>query len=95
MCGDIHFFQFKTIMGTVLNTAAAMNTDINSPTVILKNSINGAGSDAVTTVYTELFLYENTAAFALRKGTGGTGLSAWGGVAGQAVAGFKASGQPT
>ncbi len=80
-------------MGTVINTAAAMNTDINSPAVILGNSINGTGGDTVTTVYTEFFLYNNTAAFALRKGTGGTGLSAWSRVAGETVAGFESCGQ--
>jgi len=75
-----------------INTTAAMDTDINSTVIILKNSINGAGGNAVTTINAELFLYYHSPAFSLRKGTCGAGRCTGRRVAGKALACLEACG---
>ena len=57
------FFQFKTVMGTVVHTAAAMDTYINSSGIVLGNCIDGAGCNTFTAGDAEFFLYNNATAF--------------------------------
>ncbi len=78
-------------MGAKINTATAMDTDIHSPVMILKNGINGAGGNTLATVDAEFFLYPYSAALTLGKGTSGTGYGAGGRVAGQTVISLESS----
>lgn len=93
--GPVCLFQLQAVVGAEVYTASAMDTDIDGASRILKNGINGAGSNTVATVDTEFLFHNDTAPFALGKGAGGAGGSTWCRVAGQAVICRKSGGQTT
>ncbi len=54
-------------MRTEIHTATTVDTDINGSAMVLKNGINGTGTDAVTTVDAEFFLHNNAPPFRYEK----------------------------
>lgn len=70
-----------------------MDADKDRTGQILKNGVNRASSNTVSTVDAELLFHNNAAAFALGKSAGRAGLGTWCRIAGQTVVGGKTGGQ--
>jgi len=82
-------------MRTEIHTATTVDTDINGSAMVLKNGINGTGTDAVTTVDAEFFLHNNAPPFRYEKAPVGQAVAQGGRITGQAVAGLKTGCEPS
>lgn len=91
----VQLAELQAIVGTELDTAAAVQTDIHLSMDILTYRINGTGRNAFPASDTVFLAHHHTASLALAERAGGTGGDTGSRVAGETDKSHKTGGQST